>query len=762
MIRACLVALLLVAAGGCQPNPLAVFNRPDAAPGSELGPSSDTINPHPTEGGLGDAITYKDKCIPSNGGVEICDGLDNDCNGVVDDVNPLSLASDAKNCGKCGNVCSLPNAFAKCASNTCLIDKCAPGYFDINKDSKDGCEYACLPTNGGVEICDGNDNDCDGKIDNGFDTTKDAQNCGKCGNICSSDHAASASCVASVCQHGACDAGWVDLSTDQQAGCTYKCPQWPPAATDPCDGIDNNCNGKIDEDFVPGSACYNSVSGCDLKTGQCKGECKLGTASCPNGYVICAGELGPKPEVCDGLDNDCDGTVDNGFDKLNDPHYCGGCTACAIPNAIAKCVTGQCAIAACLTGWVDLNKTLSDGCEYKCTPTGPEICDGLDNDCNGLIDTNDPGLAKLGANPCAQVGACTGATASCQGSSGWVCAYGADVELKKCATDGDCISTSCVGGVCPACAGGFCPGVLAPDETRCDNKDNNCNGLVDESFTNKGKPCTDSGKGICQGSGTNICNAKGDAITCNVTTPGKTATNEICNGLDDDCDGLVDEPTDDAAGLGVHDAMVHIARTYKAKAYDFYVYTYEASRPDATLSSAGAMTSRSCSKSGVLPGASVTYAAALAACTAAGKRLCTATEWLLACSGAPADPTGCTTTAGDGCYYPYSDTYDVTKCNGKAHLTPDALVATGSLGSCKSPDVVYDLSGNLKEWTNDPQCLSTGGPCPGNPNPDGYTVRGGAYDTPFSGLRCDFTFDVAPPTFSFPNLGFRCCSDTAP
>jgi len=41
-------------------------------------------------------------------------------------------------------------------------------------------------------------------------------------------------------------------------------------------------------------------------------------------------------------------------------------------------------------------------------------------------------------------------------------------------------------------------------------------------------------------------------------------------------------------------------------------------------------------------------------------------------------------------------------------------------------------------------------------------VRGGAYDTPFSGLRCDFTFDVAPPTFSFPNLGFRCCSDTAP
>ncbi len=132
---------------------------------------------------------------------------------------------------------------------------------------------------------------------------------------------------------------------------------------------------------------------------------------------------------------------------------------------------------------------------------------------------------------------------------------------------------------------------------------------------------------------------------------------------------------------------------------------------------------------------------------------------LRACSGAPADPTGCTTTSGDGCYYPYGDTFAGTKCNGKDFsASTDAPVATGSIATCKSPDGPFDLSGNLKEWTNDPQWLSGGPPAP----PDGYKGRGGAYDSAYPGLRCDFTFAVAPPSFSFPNLGFRCCSDTPP
>jgi hypothetical protein len=728
--RCVLVAVTLAA---CQQDPYTFVVRPDGRVvdglTTEGSPPSDML----TEKTPSDAKA--DACVPDPQG-EICDGKDNNCDGLTDNVDASKMESDINNCGACNNACSFTNAFAKCENSKCVMSGCAPGYWDVNKDPKDGCEYQCLQTNGGVEICDNVDNDCDNVIDNGFDVQTDAKNCGTCGNACSSNYTTS-TCVAGKCKVGTCDDGHKDINGDPMDGCEYQCPIWPPAATDPCDGVDNDCDSKIDEDFSP-AACGSSI-----------GECKAGTLACVGGLQFCQGEVGPKAEACDSKDNDCDGVTDNGFDKQNDPRYCGNCTMCSVPHAIAKCSAGVCGVAVCEVGWVDLDKD-GKSCEYSCTVTGPEICDGLDNDCNGKIDTADSGMVPLGGNPCAFLGACAGATASCQGTSGWVCSYGADVELKKCTTDPDC-------GGSVSCTANVCPGVIAFNETRCDNKDNNCDGKTDEPFTNKGTACSEVGKkGICQGTGAYACNTAGTSTECKITAPGLTAKNEECNGLDDDCDGLTDETTDDAAGTGWHDTMAHIARVYNSTAYDFYIYTYEASRIDSTTSSAGAKDIRACSKVNVLPWSSVTYAQATAACVAAGKRLCTATEWLLACSGAPTDGTGCTTTTGDGCYYPYADAYDVTKCNGKSHFTPDAVARTGQVTTCKSPDNVYDMAGNLKEWTNDPRSDGTA------PDPDGYVVRGGAYDTPYTGQRCDNTFAVMPPTYYFPNLGFRCCSNTAP
>jgi formylglycine-generating enzyme required for sulfatase activity len=123
-------------------------------------------------------------------------------------------------------------------------------------------------------------------------------------------------------------------------------------------------------------------------------------------------------------------------------------------------------------------------------------------------------------------------------------------------------------------------------------------------------------------------------------------------------------------------------------------------------------------------------------------RLCTEADWETACS-----PTGLR--------YPYGDTYDAAACNGNDYDpdggTPqdqDYAVPTGSLGACETPGGIFDMSGNLKEWTGS---LRAPGP------PPAYAVRGGAYDTPPGGLTCGFDFVVAESTLLFPNLGFRCC-----
>jgi hypothetical protein len=75
----------------------------------------------------------------------------------------------------------------------------------------------------------------------------------------------------------------------------------------------------------------------------------------------------------------------------------------------------------------------------------------------------------------------------------------------------------------------------------CNNGDDDCDNLVDEDFPEKGLPCTDGELGACMGTGTYVCKADGSGTQCGITDPGAMPTMEVCNNLDDDCDGLVDE-----------------------------------------------------------------------------------------------------------------------------------------------------------------------------------------------------------------------------
>ncbi|MFT3764893.1 MAG: MopE-related protein [Minicystis sp.] len=241
-------------------------------------------------------------CAETNGGVEVCDGQDNDCNGMTDELTDTT--TDPFNCGGCDNACEFTHAAPLCQGGTCKMGPCLVGYHDINQSDADGCEYACTPTNGGVEICDGKDNDCNGQTDEGFDVTTDAKNCGACGNDCGAlyPHAAGV-CASGVCAFGSCLAGYFDLDGNAQNGCEYACTV-TNGGVEICDGKDNDCNGVADDGTLAGvgDPCGTSSVG----------ECKLGAQVCKGGALMCVGAIDPATELCDGHDNNCNGMTDEG------------------------------------------------------------------------------------------------------------------------------------------------------------------------------------------------------------------------------------------------------------------------------------------------------------------------------------------------------------------------------------------------------------------------------------------------------------------
>jgi hypothetical protein len=143
-----------------------------------------------------------------------------------------------------------------------------------------------------------------------------------------------------------------------------------PARTEICDGKDNNCNGQPDEGFNVGQSCTVGVGEC-ARTGQyvCKAD---GTGT------ECNATPGtPTPEVCDGLDNNCNGIIDDGvllvfYKDMDGDGYTDGTTqvGCTAPSGYVLSATpGDC----------------NDN-DQNVNPGKTEICDYKDNNCNGQVD----------------------------------------------------------------------------------------------------------------------------------------------------------------------------------------------------------------------------------------------------------------------------------------------------------------------------------------------------------------------------------------
>lgn len=161
----------------------------------------------------------------------------------------------------------------------------------------------------------------------------------------------------------------------------------------------------------------------------------------------------------------------------------------------------------------------------------------------------------------------------------------------------------------------------------------------------------------------------------------------------------------------------------------FCVDLNETSRPDATIVSTGFDESMATSRRGVLPWSSISMANARTACGNAGKRLCTATEWVESCGGP------------DQFLYPYNAVnYDPNACNG-AGAGSGTAGPTGARVLCVSPNDINDMSGNLEEWV------------------EGDLTRGGSYEDDAVTLRC--VNDGESPNIETPgnSVGFRCCAN---
>ena len=172
--------------------------------------------------------------------------------------------------------------------------------------------------------------------------------------------------VGLACQREQCVNGGRDLDADGYPA-ALDCDDYDrdvyPSAYEYCDYKDNNCNGIADELVRdPDGTCHPPCEDLDLDgESTCDGDCDDDDATVNTGST----------EICDGKDNDCNGTSDDGFD--NDGDGVGECEDCD-----------------------DEDRTRAPGFQ--------ELCDGVDNDCNNVVDDDTEVCGRLGT---CETGQCT-------------------------------------------------------------------------------------------------------------------------------------------------------------------------------------------------------------------------------------------------------------------------------------------------------------------------------------------------------------------
>ena len=584
------------------------------------------------------------------GATETCNGVDDNCDGLVDDGATLSdwyLDSDGDGYGDNAVTvadCTAPSGYVAngddcndtdaaynpgAEESDCLDPNdynCdgSAGAADADGDGAAACadcdDSSAAVRPGADEVCNSTDDDCDGTVDVGAIDAQfyyaDIDEDGVGG-----EPASEATCAPEV---GQAETGG---DCDDAAAAVF------PGAEEHCDGVDEDCDGVIDANAIDFSTFYRDFDA----DGFGDAAVTLDACDAPDSYTADASDCddaraGSNPdatEQCDGLDNNCDGAVDE--DSAADAQtwfldgdadgYGGSTTlnACAAPAGYVG-LTGDCdesdaaynpgaSETDCLdpndyncdgsTGYADADADGFAACE-ECadtdaaiSPDATEVCDGVDNDCDGAVDPSTasdagtwyadldvdgfgdaadsviaceaPSGYLLDSSDCDDASAFIypGATEVCDGVDNGCDGGGDDDAVDRIAwfadTDLDGFGDPAAPGldceppVASAPAAGDCDDTETetnPDATEiCDLIDNDCDGTADESSA------ADASTWYLDADGDSFGDAPSALIAC--TAPGSYVSDstdcdddddavnpdaiESCNGLDDDCNGTTDE-----------------------------------------------------------------------------------------------------------------------------------------------------------------------------------------------------------------------------